>query len=98
MTVLADYSPFATRHSPFAPRHSPFATHSPRHPLALLDRAVVAPQHARRDAAPGPPGLGERHELLLAGPRLEAESMARRLLQGEVAGREGIRMADAGHE
>ena len=49
----------------------------------------------RRHPAPGPPGLGELRQRLGVRPLAQAEGDARRFLHGEVAGRQGIGMAEA---
>ena len=42
-------------------------------PERCLRRAVIGPEHARRDAAPGPPALGDLLEPPRVGPRLQPE-------------------------
>ena len=63
--------------------------------LALLGGAIIGPQHAGRRAAPRPPRLGERPHVAARRPRPQPEQQPRRLLQGEVAGRPGVRMTEA---
>ena len=52
----------------------------------------------RRDAAQRPPTFGDLVQRFGVGPLFEAERKARRLLQGEVAGGEGVRMTKAEEE
>ena len=63
----------------------------PRAPWRRGNRPT-APSPRRRAMAPA---LGQRDELLHARPRLKAVGDTRRLLQGEIAGREGVGMAEA---
>ena len=76
------------------PRQPP-STLLPDHAGALLDAAIVGPQQPRRDAAQGPPALGDLFQLARVGPLLETERQPRRLLQREVAGGKRVGMAEA---
>ena len=67
-------------------------------PSRALTSAVVAPEHLRRDPAPRPPALGQGDEVARLGTGLEAVGEPRRLLEGEVAGREGVGVAEAEQE
>ena len=69
-----------------------------RRSLAPLGGPVIGPQQARRDAAPGAPGLGEHDRLLRRRPFRQREGEPRRLLQRKVAGRPGVGMAEAEQE
>src|ERR1700731_4392003 len=66
-----------------------------RYRIALLDGAIIGPQQPRRDAAPGTPEIGKGDGFLGIGPDGQSEGEPRRLLQGEIAGRPGIGMAEA---
>src|SRR5438132_6069097 len=49
----------------------------------------------RRRAAIGAPGLGQRRHLLYSWPLLQSQPQLYRLLNGEIAGRPGVAMAEA---
>src|SRR3954453_11873725 len=63
-----------------------------------LDESVIGPEHLRGDAPPGPPAFSERQDIPVARAGVEAVGEAGRLLHGEVAGRKGVRVAEAEQE
>ena len=66
--------------------------------VALLARTIVGPQQPRRDRAPRPPGLGERAHFLGGRPGLQIQQQLGGFLQGEVAGRPGVRVSETGQK
>src|SRR5436305_13377269 len=67
-----------------------------RHARApLLAGAVIGPEHARGDAAPRAPALADFFEACGLGAFLQIEREARGFLQGEIAGRPRVGVAEA---
>src|ERR1700744_3225391 len=66
--------------------------------LAAFDGVIVGPEQMRRHTAPGPPRLGELGHALGIGTLPQPKRDARRLLQGKVASRPGIGVAEAEQE
>ena len=69
-----------------------------QHAVAALRDAIVRPEQPRRDCAIRPPAFGERPHFLRGRALVESEGEARGLLQREIAGRPGVRMAEAGEQ
>ena len=86
-------------HRPFRPRFALYRfcrLHG--RAFAAFDRTIIGPQHARGHRAPGPPGFGERRHFFCRRPRAQAEGQPRRFLQGKIARRPGVGVAEAGQQ
>ena len=68
------------------------------HPRARLHAPVIGPQHPRGDASERAPAFGDPLESRRVGAALEAQGELGGFLKREVAGRKGVRVAEAEQE
>src|SRR5262249_57485777 len=63
--------------------------------LAPFDCAIIGPEQARRHPAPRAPNLSKRPHFFAGRPLPQSHRVSHGLLQGEIAGRPGVGMANA---